>query len=146
MEVNEYQTNVTDEMLKDYPQEVQDQFWDAVNNIEFIRTLISPNRKRACDLDRDADGKIIVDVIHPHILENMDYFRPAAIYFQKHGCYTSLKPNGNPNSEFGKFIRQERDRCWNGMVRESDGEWITGKLECVGGIIVTGKQIGRAHV
>ena len=115
MEVNEYQTNVTDEMLKDYPQEVQDQFWDAVNNIEFIRTLISPNRKRACDLDRDADGKIIVDVIHPHILENMDYFRPAAIYFQKHGCYTSLKPNGNPNSEFGKFIRQERDRCWNGM-------------------------------
>lgn len=127
MEVNEYQTNVTDEMLKDYPQEVQDQFWDAVNNIEFIRTLISPNRKRACDLDRDADGKIIVDVIHPHILENMDYFRPAAIYFQKHGCYTSLKPNGNPNSEFGKFIRQERDRCWNGMVRESDGEWITGQ-------------------
>lgn len=128
MEVNEYQTNVTDEMLKDYPQEVQDQFWDAVNNIEFIRTLISPNRKRACDLDRDADGKIIVDVIHPHILENMDYFRPAAIYFQKHGCYTSLKPNGNPNSEFGKFIRQERDRCWNGMVRESDGEWITGQM------------------
>ena len=128
MEVNEYQTNVTDEMLKDYPQEVQDQFWDAVNNIEFIRTLISPNRKGACDLDRDADGKIIVDVIHPHILENMDYFRPAAIYFQKHGCYTSLKPNGNPNSEFGKFIRQERDRClYFGLYRD----WETDRKSVV---------------
>jgi hypothetical protein len=43
--------------------------------------MVSPDRKRAKDLARDSSGKIIVDVTHPHILENMDYFRQAAIHY-----------------------------------------------------------------
>lgn len=58
----------------------------------------------------------------------MDYFRPTAIHYQKYGVVTNLRPNGNPNSEFGKWIREEIDRVWNGMVRPSDGEWVTGDM------------------
>lgn len=58
----------------------------------------------------------------------MDYFRPTALHYKKYGTFTNLRPNANPNSEYGKWIRQERDRCWNGYVRESDGEWVTGYM------------------
>lgn len=126
--MNKYQTPVTEEMLNTLPKEVQDQLLDTINNVEFIKRLISPTRQYAKDRPRDSYGKIIVDLANPHILENMDYFRPAALHYQKYGNYTSLRPNANPNSEFGKWIRQERDRCWNGYVRESDGEWVTGPM------------------
>ena len=56
----------------------------------------------------------------------MDYFRPAAKFFDENGCYTFLKPNANPNSEFGKWFAEEVNRCRFGYVRESDGEWVTG--------------------
>ena len=85
-------------------------------------------RPRAKDLPRDEEGKIPVDLTKPHILEDMDYFRPSAIHFQKYGYYTKLRPNPNPNSEFGKWIREEIRRCYDGYVRESDGEWITGDM------------------
>ena len=38
--------------------------------------------------------------------------------------YTLLRPNANPNSEYGKWIREEKRRCWEGYVRPSDGEWV----------------------
>lgn len=126
--LNQFQTPLTEELLNSLPEEVRDELLDVINNVEFIQNLISPNRERAKDRPRDERGRIIVDLCKPHILENMDYFREAAIHFEKHGCYTFLKPNGNPNSEYGKWIRQERDRCWDGMVRPEDGEWITGPM------------------
>jgi hypothetical protein len=126
--VNKYQTSITEELLNTIPQEVQDQLFDVINNVEFIKRLISPNREYAKDRPRDSEGKIIVDLVNPHILEDMDYFRPSAIHFQKYGCYTFLKPNANPNSEYGKWIREERRRCWEGYVRKSDGEWVTGYM------------------
>jgi hypothetical protein len=43
--------------------------------------MVSPDRKRAKDMPKDSNGKIIVDVTHPHILEDMDYFRPSAIHY-----------------------------------------------------------------
>ena len=125
---NKFQTPITKELLESLPGEVSTQLVDYINNVPYIRYLISPNRKRACDLERDKDGKIIIDLAHPHILENMDYFRQTAIYFEKHGIYTDLQPNGNPNSSYGKFVRREIDRCLNGMIRPSDGEWITGQM------------------
>lgn len=125
---NEFQTQITDELLDKLPKEVQEQLIDTINTVPFVRNLISQNRRRAKDLQRDSNGRIIVDITNPHILEDMDFFRQTAIFYQKNGCYTFLKPNPNPNSEYGKWIRQERDRCWNGMVRESDGEWITGYM------------------
>ena len=126
--MNKYQTQITDELLSGLPQEVQDQLLDIINNVEFVKRLISPARQYAKDRPRDSQGRIIVDLVNPHILEDMDYFRPTALHYKKYRCFTNLRPNANPNSEYGKWIRQERDRCWNGYVRESDGEWVTGPL------------------
>lgn len=126
--VNKYQTPITEELLKKYPEEVVTAFMKDISSIEFIRRLISPDRKRAKDLERDDKGRIIVDIANPHILEDMEYFRPAGNFFKKHKCYTLLKPNSNPNSEYGKWLYTELDRIRNGMVRPSDGEWITGEF------------------
>lgn len=124
--VNKYQTEITEDLLESLPKEVQEGLIDIIHNVEFVGWLISPNRGYAKDRPRDKNGKIIVDLAHPHILEDMDYFRPSALHFEEYGTYTNLRPNSNPNSEYGKWLRQERDRCWDGYVRESDGEWVTG--------------------
>lgn len=124
--LNKYQTPISELGLDKQPQEVQDQFWDFFNNVPFIQSMVSPNKPRACDLPRDSEGKIIVDITKPHIIEDIDYFRPSAIHYQKYGRFTDLRPNANPNSEFGKWIREERRRCLYGYVRPYDGEWITG--------------------
>lgn len=124
--LNKYQTPISELGLEKQPQEVQDQFWDFFNNVPYIQSMVSPNRPRACDLPRDSEGKIIVDITKPHIIEDIDYFRPSAIHYQKYGRFTDLRPNANPNSEFGKWIREERRRCLYGYIRPSDGEWITG--------------------
>ena len=128
IEVNKYQTKLTDELLKDIPVEIQDQLFDIINNVEFVKRLISPKREYAKDRPKDSKGRIIVDLSNPHILENMDYFRPSALHFEKYGNFTSLRPNANPNSEYGKWIREERRRCWEGYIRKSDGEWVTGYM------------------
>ena len=57
---------------------------------------------------------------------NSDYFRQTALTWQNTGHYTHLKPNQNPNSEFGKWIREERRRGWEGYVDPDTGMWITG--------------------
>ena len=125
---NEFQTKINKEFMETMPNEVQEWFLEAINNVELIKRLISPDRKRAKDLPRDEQGKIIVDLANPHILENMDYFRPMAKFYKEHGCYTYLRPNPNPNSEYRKLFDEEVRRCRDGYVRESDGEWITGYM------------------
>lgn len=126
--MNKYQTELTEELVNSLPQEVQDQLFDIINNVEFVKRLISPTREYAKDRPRDDRGKIIVDLANPHILEDMDYFRPSAIHYEKYGTFTNLRPNANPNSEYGKWVREERRRIWDGYVRESDGEWVTGYM------------------
>lgn len=126
--VNQFQTPITDELLESLNKETREDFLDLINNVEFIKRLISPDRKRAKDLERDEQGRIIVDLVNPHILEDMDYFRQTALYYQEHGVYTHLRPNSNPNSEFAKWIKEEVRRIWHGYVRPSDGEWIPGDL------------------
>ena len=126
--VNEFQTQVNKELLDSLPNEVAEQLIDVISTVEFIQRMISPDRKRAKDLPRDEEGKIIVDLSDPHILEDMDYFRPMALHYQKYGCYTFLRPNPNPNSEYKRLFDEEIRRCRNGYIRESDGEWITGYM------------------
>lgn len=126
--MNKCQTELTEELVNSLPQEVQDQLFDIINNVEFVKRLISPAREYAKDRPRDDRGRIIVDLANPHILEDMDYFRPSAIHYEKYGTFTNLKPNANPNSEYGKWVREERRRVWDGYVRESDGEWVTGYM------------------
>ena len=125
---NEFQTEITKKFIESMPDEVQQWFLDFIENVEFIKRLISPNRKRAKDCPRNKDGKIVVDITNPHILEDMDYFRPMALYYKEHNCYTYLRPNPNPNSEYRKLFDEEKRRCLEGYVRESDGEWVTGYM------------------
>lgn len=125
---NKYQTPITQELLDLYPSEVQEQFLDVIDTIPLVKYMVGNDRKRACELPRDAKGRIIVDVTHPHILENMEYFRPAGNFYKENGCYTLLKPNPNKNSEYGKWLSEEFRRCLEGYVRESDGEWVTGYM------------------
>lgn len=126
IQTNRYQTPVTQELLDSLPSEIAEQLMDCLTNIQFIKNLISPDRPYYKDLPRDERGAAIVDITNPPILEDADYFRQAALHYQKHGCYTFLKPNSNPNSEFRKFWDEERRRCWEGLVRPSDGAWISG--------------------
>lgn len=53
---------------------------------------------------------------------NSDKFRPSAIFFQEHGCYT-LAPRGT--TDYIQFWEQETSRCLNGYVAP-DGDAITG--------------------
>ena len=55
-------------------------------------------------------------------LHNTDKFRQAAIFFEKHGCYT-LAPRGT--TDYKKYWDQETERCLNGYTTP-DGEGITG--------------------
>lgn len=128
MVCNKYQSTPEQLNLDNYPEEIKEQFFDFINTVPYIKNLISENRPYAKDCPRDQDGKIIIDFTNPPIIEDTDYFRPTAIHFQKYGCITKLRPNRNPNSEYGKWIREEIRRCFYGYIRESDGAWITGDM------------------
>lgn len=127
------------ELSHTYLREVKLDFLEAFDSIEFLQNLSSDNRQRAKDLPRwdnpykknrieVPDGVIEPNITNPHILEDMNYFRKAAISFQKTGRYTHLYPNPNPYSEYSQFWKEEAKRCREGMVRPSDGEWIPGYL------------------
>lgn len=126
IQLNKYQSSIESLNLNKYPLEIQEQFMDFINNVPFIKYLISPDRPYFKDLPRDSEGKAIIDITKPPILTDMDYFRPAALHFQQTGKFTNMRPNPNPNSEYGKWVREEVRRCYKGYVRESDGAWVTG--------------------
>ena len=128
IETNKYQTPITDELLSLYPDEVKEQFLEFINTVPLIQSLISSSRPHIKDLPRDSEGRAIIDLTNPPIFEDADYFRQSALYFLENNCYTKLKPNSNPNSEYRKFWDREIDRCYNGMLRKSDGMWISGYM------------------
>ena len=127
IETNKYQTPITQELLDKYPQEVQEQFLDFINNVPYIKNLISPNRPYTRDLPKDKNGRAIIDLTNPPLHEDMDYFKPTALNYQKYGKVCNLRPNPNPNSEYGKWIREEVRRIYEGYTRE-DGEFVTGDM------------------
>ena len=127
IETNKYQTPITQELLDKYPQEVQEQFLDFINNVPYIKNLISPNRPYTRDLPKDENGRAIIDLTNPPLHEDMDYFKPTALNYQKYGKVCNLRPNPNPNSEYGKWIREEIRRIYEGYTRE-DGEFVTGDM------------------
>lgn len=124
---NKCQTPLEDLHLEKYPSEVVEQFWDFLNNVPFIRWMISPDRPLVSELPRDSEGRAIIDITHPPILEDSDYFRPSALAFKRNkGRYTTLRPNANPNSDFGKWLYSQRERGWNGYCNPATGMWVTG--------------------
>lgn len=132
--LNHYQTPITDELKESLPKEVWDNLLEYISTVKFIQNLIAPEEVRGFAKDRPKedkhykDGRIKVDLTNPHILEDIDYFRQAAIFFEKNGRYTNIPPNSNPKSEYAEFWRNELHKWKYGVVRESDGEWIPGQL------------------
>lgn len=130
---NKYQTPLTKELKDSLPREVWLDLLDYISNVEFIKRLISPEKARGFAKDRPrseehSDNRISVDLTNPHILEDMDYFRERALFYEKHKRYTNLLPNPNPKSDYAAFWKEELKRWKYGLVRESDGEWIPGQL------------------
>ena len=123
---NKCQTPLEDLHLDSYPNEIQEQFWDYLNNVPFIKWMVSPDRPYVHELPRDDQGRVIIDVTHPPILENSDFFRSTAKVWEETGSYTKLRPNRNPNSDFGRWLREERRRGWEGYTDPSTGMWVTG--------------------
>lgn len=124
---NKCQTPLEDLHLEKYPSEVVEQFWDFLNNVPFIRWMVSPDRPLVSELPRDDEGRAIIDITHLPILEDSDYFRPSALAFKRNkGRYTTLRPNANPNSDYGKWLYGERERGWNGYCNPETGMWVTG--------------------
>lgn len=124
---NKCQTPLEDLHLEEYPKEVQEQWWDTINNVPFIKWMVSEDRPLVSELSRDKEGRAIIDITHPPILEGSDYFRPSALAYKKNkGRYTTLRPNANPNSDFGKWLYEERKRGWNGYCNPKTGMWVTG--------------------
>ena len=128
IKTNKYQTPITEELLSSYPDEVREQFMDAISTIPLIQNLISPSRPAIETLPRDSQGRAIIDITNPPTFENADWFRQPALFFLKNNCYTFLRPNSNPNSEYRKYWDREIDRCYNGLLRETDGMYIPGYL------------------
>ena len=136
---NHLQSPLTDEVRDSVPKEVWDNVLEYISQVTFIQRLISPDRKYIKDkpimqykdeegnLYDDPEGRRVIDLVDPHILEDMDYFREKAIFFEKNGKYTNLIPNSNPKSEYAAFWREEVRRWKYGLTRP-DGEWIPGEL------------------
>lgn len=137
--MNKYQTPFDDKLKESLPKEVWDNIVEYIAQVKFIQNLIAEDRDLIVDkpimqYENDAgelvdyeDGRRTVDLSNPHVLEDMDYFRQPAIYFNKHGKYTHLTPNGNPKSDYAEFWREELRKWKYGLVRP-DGEWIPGEL------------------
>ncbi len=112
--------------LEEQTDKIRADVMELVTSIPFIYNLVKKDRHTTKTVPKDSNGKVIVNITEPHILENTDYFRERALYFQKHGTYTDIYPSSHPNSEWMKFWTEESRRCLEGYVRE-DGEWITGE-------------------
>lgn len=142
---NNTQTAITENFMTEIGNEMYELLLDYISTVPFIQNLISKDRPYVNDLERwdfpdldktnkdktlirklDPNGRIRVEFDNPHILEDVDYFRQSAITFERTGEYTSLMPSANPYSDYMKFWAEEIRRCWYGMTRPSDGEWITG--------------------
>lgn len=124
--LNDRQTPIEELGLEKYPKEVQEGFWDYLNNVPMIRWMVSEKRPRVSELKRDEQGRAIIDITKPPILENTKFFRQTGITWDETGQYTHLRPNSNPNSEFGKWRAEEKRRSWEGLVDPETGMWVTG--------------------
>ncbi len=140
--LNRYQTPLTIELEKSLPKEVYSELLNMIESVPLINWLVqsesirgyASDRPKHIDLDDSddrkqyVDNRIVVDVTKPHILDNIDFFRERAIFYDKYGVYTSITPDPNPSSEWGLFWKEELRRWKDGLIRPSDGEWIPGGL------------------
>ena len=140
IKMNQYQTPLDKKLEESLPREIWEQLLEYISQVQFLQNLTSSGRglitDRPVQTYKDAetgepkeyeDGRKLIDISNPHMLENMDYFRQAAITFEETGKYTNLVPNSNPKSEYAQFWKDELYKWEHGLVRP-DGEWIPGEL------------------
>ena len=125
MRFNNKQTQLTEEVLNKLSPYVRRELMDFIEQIPFVQNLTNINRPTLKTVERDKKGRVKVDLTNPHILEDMNYFRQAALHYKQHGCYTTAFRSKHPNSEYRQYWDEEQRRCREGLVRE-DGEWISG--------------------
>lgn len=134
--LNTYQTNLV-ELQEHLPKDLYAEIIDYIETVALIKHLIQPKEIRGTIKDRpfmvdengeiDKRGRKEIDITKPHILEDMNYFRDKAIFYENNGRYTNIIPNGNPKSEYASFWKEEIRKWKEGVVR-NDGEWIPGQL------------------
>ena len=141
MKLNKYQTPINDALKEALHSEVWEDLLEYISTVKFIQNLIAPEEIRGFIKDRPRmtylknnkeveyeDGRREINITNPHILEDLDYFRERALFFEKNGRYTNIIPNSNPKSEYAAFWKEELRRWKHGLVRDEDGEWIPGEL------------------
>ena len=141
LKLNKYQTSVNDALKDSLHNEVWEEVLDYISTVKFIKNLIAPEKERGFIKERPIktylnddeepidyeDGRKDINITNPHILEDMDFFRERAIFFEVNKKYTNLLPNSNPKSDYALFWKEELYRWKYGLVRP-DGEWIPGLL------------------
>ncbi len=132
--MNHLHTPLTEELKDSLKKEVWDDVVEYVSQVKFLQNLVAVDREYIADRPLmhhdgvlDEEGRKVIDITNPHILEDMDYFRQAALHYEKNGRYTNLPPNPNPKSDYGQFWKDEIYKWKYGMIRP-DGEWIPGEL------------------
>lgn len=106
---------------------VHTQIANDLNSIIYLQNLTHPDRRYVKDMPRDEEGKVIIDFVNPHILEDMDYFRPLARKFNELGKYTEIPRSKHPMSKYVRFWKDQVIQSLSNMVRD-DGEWVSGDL------------------
>jgi len=141
LKLNKYQTSVNDALKDSLHSEVWEEVLDYISTVKFIKNLIAPEKERGFIKERPIktylnddeepveyeDGRKDINITNPHILEDIDFFRERAIFFEANKKYTNLLPNSNPKSDYALFWKEELHRWKYGLVRP-DGEWIPGLL------------------
>lgn len=127
LETNKYQTDITQELKNSLEPEVYANLIEFIHSVKFVERLIAPDRSRVKDLKKLKNGRRIIDIANPHILENMEFFIKDRLHFEKYGYYTATKFSRNPNSDYIKYWDEQKKRSLEGYQRK-DGEWIPGYL------------------
>ena len=123
--LNSHQTPI-EHFKESLPREAYSDLTQAFEEYEYIRRFTSSSRITVDKLEKDAEGKILVDLSSPHILSDMDYFRKQAIKFKQTGKYTEAIPSANKRSAWAVFWKEEARKCLSIAVNPKTGEWIPG--------------------
>ena len=125
MTYNKYQSTI-DEGCKGLPDEARNNVINALTEYLYLRNTVAIDRPTVIDLDKDEDGKVIIDFTNPHILDNMSYFTKARDLFKKKGRYTEAIKSKHKKSSWAQFWKEEGIKCLTYVINPDTGEWIPG--------------------
>lgn len=125
---NKYQSTLDDIGFYSWPDEIREQFLEYITVVPFIRNLITIKRPYVQDLQRDGEGKAIIDLTNPPLYTGADFFTPTANLYKEKGVLNPYHPNKNPQSDYYKYIGTDVRRAYNGYLNPATGMWIPGDM------------------